>query len=802
MHPQHNIIKKACASIYLSSFSTKIQALFMGTHVFNNGKFITLHKDTILFDADNVFLQIGLKRKKTHLMLKNIFTTALFLGISLSCTFAQNIKLSDNERTLIVDEINENIKTLARFKYDNPELLAVYHSQIKDIEKVVEKYRKQSSDPVVYERWHELNLLSTQNREMINFLYPKMTDILYRQGISSLENGDVDRARRLFNKALQYNSNYVMSHYQLAKIEIDSMHIASGAEKLENILNSMSPTADQKKLITDLLNNTYNKNFMYALSLADQGKHARAMEVLSQLKQFCDSDKLGICKDQTLANAITKSKSQIYKDHIKIANKSLHNGKNAVAESFALIAYEYYSENKESLPPDTEFETLIKKIAQNYLSEAKKLEGDRKAALYQEYLDKADALAQYLNGEDRKALKTQVAALEPTKSKLQQKQYAIEENAKDTAYSDKFADFRSEDDDDLTDEEVQNNVAQIEKNYVNENTKKTKSNNTEISKSLNDKFYETRSLLSVNSFEKALEVLEKANQLARIGNEKNEVEDMYRRAIREITAKRMSAAEYAVWQGDINTADSLVNLTNDLIRSYNMGKDTAVVRIMNSYLNALDKKVCSKRQDEINSYVYNILDCIKRNDYYKAEAYVREALAVPETRKCKLDKSKLKALMKQIEKPLEYIDRLDNAYTLLRSGDTANYIQQYGSLETMYNMYDLESAGIKHNPLRQILANINNTYLTLNAIDILIRHKDYMVALEALGALKDMGYKASETKKVQQRMGKLMSYEMNKQNYSYDDALDAISNYTDDKWYSVFAKDFKKSMKSWSRQSR
>ena len=47
-----------------------------------------------------------------------------------------------------------------------------------------------------------------------------------------------------------------------------------------------------------------------------------------------------------------------------------------------------------------------------------------------------------------------------------------------------------------------------------------------------------------------------------------------------------------------------------------------------------------------------------------------------------------------------------------------------------------------------------------------------------------------------------MSYDMNKQNYSYDDAMDAISNYTADKWYSVFAKEFKKGMKEWSRQSR
>ena len=244
--------------------------------------------------------------------MQNRFWSILIIAaILLSGSTVTAQKLSDNERTLIVDEINENIKTLTRFKYDNPELLTVYNTQIKDIEKVVEKYRKQSGDPVVYERWYELSQLTAQNREMINFLYPKMTDLIYRQGITCMVNGDVERARILFNKTIQRNSNYVMSHYQLAKIEIDSMQLASGMEKLENILSTMSPAPDQKKLITDLLNNTYNKNYMYALSLADQGKHARAMEVLSQLKEFCDNDELNICEDQSLANAINKSKSQI-----------------------------------------------------------------------------------------------------------------------------------------------------------------------------------------------------------------------------------------------------------------------------------------------------------------------------------------------------------------------------------------------------------------------------------------------------------------------------------------------------------
>lgn len=732
-------------------------------------------------------------------MKKNALSIALLLGLSLTATFAQNIKLSDNERTLILDELQNSIKTLSQFRFDAPELLVVYNSQLTEAEKLVKKHKSHRNDTQVFDSWCTLKDLSETSRQMLDFLMPRAADLTYRHGMMQLNNNN-ERATILFNKAISLNDKHIMANYQLAKIDIDSMHLDRGGKRLNSIITDMNPDPDKKTMVYNLLHHTYNKNYLYAISLANQGKHARAMEVYKELEKFCQHDTMNICNDEELEKSIAKSKHQIYSDHLQIAKKSLQNGKNAVAENFAVIAYEYYAENKASIPGDADFKDIIRQIANNYIAEAKQLEGDRKAALYQEYLDKAKQLTKFLESYERDDIKTQLAILEPPKSKLQQKQEAIEESAIDTSYSDRYSNYLTNDN--KSPEEIQNDVDNLEQQYVNEKTKVTHSSGSHISKAIDDKFYETRSYLSVNSFEKALEVLEKANQLARIENEKAEVEDMYRQAIREISAKRMSAAEYAVWQGNTKQADSLVNLTNDLIHSYKMEHDSVIAHIMNSYLNALDQKVCSNRQDQLNTYVYNILDCIKRSDYYRAEAFVREALAVPETRKCKLDKSKLKALMKQIEKPLEYIDRLDNAQTLLRSGDTASYLQQYGALETMYNMYDLESTGINHTSMRQILANMNDADIALQAIEILVRHKDYMVALEALGALKDMGYKESETKKVQQRMGRLMAYDMNKQNYSLDDALDAIDKYSSDKWYGVFAKEFKKEMKSYSRRSR
>ena len=75
-----------------------------------------------------------------------------------------------------------------------------------------------------------------------------------------------------------------------------------------------------------------------------------------------------------------------------------------------------------------------------------------------------------------------------------------------------------------------------------------------------------------------------------------------------------------------------------------------------------------------------------------------------------------------------------------------------------------------------------------------------MVSLEALGAIKDMGYQASQTKKIQDRLAKLMSFDMSKQGYNYEDAVETIYFYSTDKWYNCFTKAFKKYMKTWIKE--
>ncbi len=721
------------------------------------------------------------------------------------CLFSfssQAQKLSDNERKLIIDELKENIRIISKFQYDSPELIVVYNSQLANAEKIIERYSNHKDDILVYENWYKLKTITAHNKEIIAFLQPKIVDWSYREGIAELESGNGTRAKSNFQKALKLNPQHVLTNYQLARMDIDSIKLGDAANRLFSVLSTMNPTQDEKDLIQSILTYAYNKNYMYALNLANQEKYAQAVAVLQELGAFCVQDKLQICNNEAIATTLERCQTGVYSTQIALAKKALKANRNAAAESFAMAAYEYYGNNQNYIRDNNDFKILAKLIAESYIKDASELDGNRKAALLMEYLGKAQQMADYTEANTKELLNAKIAVLQPQKSRLELKQESIEQSAIDTSYAEKFKEYVLDEDIEHVDNNIE--VKNIEQHYINEKTKVTQlgtsPNKKSFSKAIDDKFYETRSFLSVNSFEKALEVLESANQLAKIEGEKEEVENMYRLAIREITAKRMSAAEYAIWQGEPTVADSLINITNKLIKSYQMEKDTAIVRIMKSYLTALDKKVCDKRQEELNGYIYNIMDCIRRKDYYKAEAYVRTALSVPESKNCKLDKSKLKSLMQQIEKPIEYIDVMDNAYQNLKRGDTNGYVQQYSTAEALFNRYELGMVGIEHTPMRDVLANMNDIDFALNALEIMVKYKEYMVALESLSAIKAMGYKASQTKKIQDRLAKLMSYDMSKQGYNYNDAIETISFYSADKWYKTYSKAFKKYMKTWIKE--
>ena len=726
--------------------------------------------------------------------LSKIFT--LLIAI-LVCVTTNAQVLSDMAKKELTKNYDKQIKTISAISSKNTDMISVYNYQIEKAQQFLDENGRYNSDKDIYAKYFELKTILQQNKELVDFLTPRASNLYYTKAVSLIADGKKQEAYEYLQKAIATKKDNIMAQYELSKMSLDSNQILSTANRLTDVLTNMNPTEEEKQLCKNLLSYSYDKNLLQSMSLIKQGKYAYAHDILTQLQEWSKTDQLGICKENVIKKNLEICQKGIYDNHIDITKKAISKGELEIAGDFVKNTYDYYQRNKEAISDTASFENVVHTVVNGYLKQAKDMLEARNNEARIDLLNKAKELSAMVGGEYETNVLAQISKMQGTIITTDQKLDSLENLAQNTGYS---IDYKEYIKDTLSVPEEQ--VAQIEKDYIktSENIKPKESvevaatKTTAIDKKVDAQFFESRQFTQVNNYEKALEVLEKANRLAKMEGDKEAVNQMYKRAIREISAKRMSAAEYAIFQGEVQKADSLVSLTNDLIEHYDMKQDTAIVRIMNSYLRAIDNKVCQKKQDEINTLVYDILQCIARNDFFTAEEYINKAIQIKGNNECRLDKSKVRSLKRQIEEPLEYVKQKQAIDSLLSIGDTMRYFLEYAKLEHFYNTHKLGELSVQHTQLRDIMVSTGNDALAIKTTDDLIKYKQYEGAIESLGALKEFGYKAKHTKKAQKRIGKLMAFDNMKRQEKIDQSYRITDKYNNDKWFKYFLKTYKKNL--------
>ncbi|MFA6705679.1 MAG: hypothetical protein WCS10_05765 [Bacteroidales bacterium] len=733
-------------------------------------------------------------------MLKRFFIITLFISIPF---LSISQILSETQRKDVILDIHKQIEILSKISSEKLDMIPVYKYQIQTSNNTLEKYEIYKSDNQIYAKWFELKTLVKQNNEMIEFLEPRIGNWFYRKAVGAMANNDKIMASELLNKALVYQPFNVMANYELAKISLDSGKIVSTTNRLTNIISKMQPDEEEKLLCQNLIAFAYDMNLLKSMSLMNQGKYAYAVDILSELNDFCQVDIYGICNKSVVKKNLVFCKTGIYKDHVEISKKAMSIGRADVAGEFVQNTYDYFQRNRQSISDTSSFDGLVRSVVDSYVNQIKNLNTPRNSEAKLDLIRKTKELIALVGGSYEEDVLRTLAQIQGTSTPVDMKLDSIENSVPNQGYTEQYAEYFK---DSISDAEQ--NVKKIEQEYIpsSENpipekslaVEQTKTKN--LRKEIDDKFYESRSFMTVNNYDKALEVLETANRLAKIDVEKKEVEKMYTSAIREITARRMSAAEYAIFQGEVEKADSLVAKTNDLITTYKMETDPTIVNIMNSYLRVIDKKVCQKKQDEVDGFVYNILDCVRRNDFTKADQLINTAMQIKGSFECRLDKQKIRQLKRQIEKPLEYVNMKQNLMHKLSIGDTIGFIKDYGALEQFWNDNALWEMSVEHQPLRTLLVNMANDDLIIKSVEELVKYRLYFSSLEALGALKDMGYKRKQTKEAQKKIGMMMSLDLVKRSDKIRESNIVDDKFKGDKWFKYFYKSYKKELIEWQKK--
>lgn len=732
-------------------------------------------------------------------MIRRIFIVCLFV---LTAGLVHSQVIAPSTKKDILNKYEKHIKTCAAISSENLDMMPVYEFQLSSAEDFLKKNEVYNTDNEIYAKWIELGTLVKQNKEIVEFMMPRVSDWYYRKAVLSKSDKKTKEAYEYLQKSIQSNPKNVMANYELAKISLDSGSIAKTTERLVKVIDSFLPTEEESLLCKNLLVYTYDKNLLQSLSLIKQGKYAYAVDILKELETYCMQDPMKVCNKGVIANNLAVCQNNIYKEHIDVTKKAIAKGRNDVAADFIANTHDYFLRNRDAISDTADFDEVVNVVVNSYLVQAKSMPEARNNEARMDLLHKARELAAMVGGNFEEGILKQIAALQGTLQESDPVLDSLEAAAPNTGYAEKYPEFIKE-----TESDAELEVKKIEQDYIETSSNKNPQKSTAVvntqtpnlRKEIDNKFFETLSYLKVNNYDKALEVLESANKLAQIDAEKEEVEKMYVAAIREVTAKRMSKAEYAIFQGEVETADSLVALTDELLERYKMKNDSVIVKIMNSYLRAIDKKVCDKKQEEINVMVYNIIDCIRQNDFYLAEDYINRAMQIKGSSECRLDKSRLRALKRQIEQPLEYVKKREVIDDILASGDTNNYLREYAALEHYFVTHNLKEMSVQHRPLREILYSFGNDQLAITTIEQLMKYRQFEQSVEALASLKDFGYKAKHTKKIQKKIGQMMSLEETKRNEKIAQSNRLMDKYENDKWFKYLIKSYKKNLIKWNK---
>ena len=697
---------------------------------------------------------------------KKLFAFLVFVLVF--CGLSAQV-LSPSTKKDIISQYNKHIKTISSISSENFDLMSVYKYQLEQAEEFMKKQQVNNFDNDIYAKNLELKLLIEQNSEIVEFMIPRMSDWYYKKAVFANLNNKKQEAYNYLIKSVEADSTNVMANYELAKISLDSFQVSKTTERLTRLLQNENLNKEESQLCKNLLAFTYDKNIITSLALVKEGKFSDAEDILLQLQSYCKNDILNICKPNLIEKNINICKNGIYKDHIKIAKTAVDKQKTKVAGDFLLNTYDYLQRNMGEITDTSDFDDIVKIVVGNYLATAKGLTEAKNNEARIDLIHKAKELASMLGGDYETDILKQIAMMQGTTNTSDPVLDSLENAAPNTGYADKYPEF------------VKDTTANVEK---------------EIEK-IEEKFV----YVKVNNYEKAVEVLEKTNELPSIKSTKN-IGESNISAIREVTAKRMHKAEYAIFQDDIITADSLVDITEKMLSKYNMKNDSVVVKIMNNYLRAIDQRVCQKKQEEVDVMVHNILDCIRKNDFYLAEEYINIGMQIKGSSECKLNKQRLRALKRQIEQPLEYVKTKEGVDELLAQGDTARYLKEYAALEHFYITHSLREMSVQHKPIKDIIYEFGSDQLAINTIENLMKYRQYEQGVEALAALKEFGYKSRHTKKIQKQLGQMMSLEESKRNDKIAQSNRLMDKYGEDRWFKYLIKSYNKNLIKWNKQHR
>ncbi len=247
-----------------------------------------------------------------------------------------------------------------------------------------------SKDPANF--FTHYQLLSSNIEQLNNFYQSrvKLLDTLfYQKGMQLLQNKNASLAKEYFQKSLNFDSTFINSHYQLAKLDFEQSDYLKAAGHINKALDQ----SINHREINQLANELYEAMLQQGIKWNNEENFTASLDFLQKAAAFCARNQNVITCNPIESKAINEAKYGLYESYLKITRASLRQSKLSMAQSYLNTAYDYQIKYPEAIASTHIADALQNLLITEYLRISIELFQRNKVQKSKTYLHLADSIA-------------------------------------------------------------------------------------------------------------------------------------------------------------------------------------------------------------------------------------------------------------------------------------------------------------------------------------------------------------------------------------------------------------------------
>lgn len=495
----------------------------------------------------------------------------------------------------IIADAHQKLKSI---EFDRVKLIPIYDFTVDEVEAslaFLENLNFEQQEGIGkddYEKYaaylRDLQIATAKKRVVVNQKLANLDYEFYRKGKQYLKQKQFEKSQELFEKSVETNYFYSLSHCMIARIYAIQEEYKKAAEKIEEAYQKTYPNEISRAELFKTAVKIKDAYFRYVDTFLVDEQFNQVIKRLKPAENICRN--LQIDCEEDIQKRRSAATFGIYKAYLSVAKRAINSNQPTFAEQYIAKAKNYQNENKESILHSQEADELLLSISDVYEEKGLILMdgGDFEEAI--EHFNKAlyfckqnkgincnEQLTEYISS-SKKALFDQLIV----KADI----YLSEDNFENAEfYINKASEFQKIHSDDISStEEIDSLLSKL--NYV----------------QYKYLIGEGKYFIKKDDFLVALENFETATNLEnKYAFEKDTLLYKYKqKAVKPIIIDLLSTASLKAWAKEFNLSEEFLNKGIKLQKKYTLEKDKEINKKIEKVKHKLNKKPKAKKESAIN----------------------------------------------------------------------------------------------------------------------------------------------------------------------------------------------------------